>query len=411
MGDDSGPRVVNPGSLAHGRSVMYRITPRWDGATPFTVNGSHILVLRNCVRPCKMVRDDGGWDVVWYELKTDKNEMMQRWQRFESEAAADMDVSCRLELWTALEWEVSVDDFLAAPADVRASCQLFQSGPVTFQSPQQPSLHHILSIVLHTEASTAQVEWAAWYLGMWITDGVKRCDWITQGGPLSGAKGRHYENVLRLHDYSALFGEQVQQMFDRWSSAGNGAFNFQFGFSGVHSVAHRLLQSYGLINNKHIPQAWICDTIEVRRRIFAGILDGDGCYSEHSNCYVIAAQQRHVMAGYKLLAASLGIRNEQILRTRCVNPETEEVYDGFRANFTGEMSDIVQYRAQMLNWCPQSGAADYVMKNNDSRCYGFSITALDVGEYYGFAVTGTNRRFLLEDFTVTHNVSSHTALH
>ena len=44
-------------------------------------------------------------------------------------------------------------------------------------------------------------------------------------------------------------------------------------------------------------------------------------------------------------------------------------------------------------------------KNEDSRCYGFSITALPAGDYFGFAVQGgVNRRFLLEDYTITHNV-------
>ena len=45
-----------------------------------------------------------------------------------------------------------------------------------------------------------------------------------------------------------------------------------------------------------------------------------------------------------------------------------------------------------------------VGKNNAFRCYGFSIAQLCNGDYFGFAVHGgVNRRFLLEDYTVTHN--------
>ena len=53
MGDDGLPRTVTPGSLTQGRDTLYRITPKWDGAEPFTVNGAHILVLVNNVRPSK----------------------------------------------------------------------------------------------------------------------------------------------------------------------------------------------------------------------------------------------------------------------------------------------------------------------------------------------------------------------
>ena len=53
MGDDGTPRIVTPGSLtARGsRGVLYTVTPQWEGAEAFTVNGEHILVLSNSVRP------------------------------------------------------------------------------------------------------------------------------------------------------------------------------------------------------------------------------------------------------------------------------------------------------------------------------------------------------------------------
>jgi superfamily II DNA or RNA helicase len=40
---------------------------------------------------------------------------------------------------------------------------------------------------------------------------------------------------------------------------------------------------------------------------------------------------------------------------------------------------------------------------NISNIYNIKIEEMDIGEYYGFEISGVNRRFLLGDFTVTHN--------
>jgi hypothetical protein len=116
--------------------------------------------------------------------------------------------------------------------------------------------------------------------------------------------------------------------------------------------------------------------------------------------------------GLKTLAGSIGIRNSVAHPKRCTNPETEEVYNGFRLCISGDTWQVVQYCALTYKQCPRPGQPNYVAKNKDSRCYGFKVTPLPVGNYYGFAVHGgVNRRILLEDFTVTHNVSQHTASH
>ena len=119
----------------------------------------------------------------------------------------------------------------------------------------------------------------------------------------------------------------------------------------------------------------------------------------------VAMKHRHFADGLKTLAGSLGLRNGLVGQKRCTNPETEEVYEGFRVTFSGDMWDVMQYCALTYKQCPRPGQPNYVAKSKDSRCYGFTITALPVSNYHGFAVHGgANRRLLLEDFTVTHNV-------
>ena len=76
MGDDSTPRTVT--ALAQGRAPMFTISPIEGGAQPFTVNGAHILVLVNNVKP--LIRHSDShyqkpWTIEGYEVSTADNIM------------------------------------------------------------------------------------------------------------------------------------------------------------------------------------------------------------------------------------------------------------------------------------------------------------------------------------------------
>ena len=219
------------------------------------------------------------------------NNMKERTRRFPSEAAANAECALRLVGWQPLVWELSVDDFLSRSKTVQSRCKLYQSLAVSFQ-PRGDGLSQQLTALLGDLPSTAQLKWMAWFLGMWVTDGLMSRDCIVQGGPPRGQPFSHHRVMVRLRQYQALFGEPVKQINDGNSTAGHPVYYFEFGASRVKSVARRLLDAYGLIDHKHIPQAWICDTLEVRRRIFAGVLDGDGYYDPR-NVYEVELASPH----------------------------------------------------------------------------------------------------------------------
>ena len=403
MGDDGLPRIVTTGSLTHGVDTLYRITPRWTGAAPFTVTSAHILVLVNTRQPSVSERTDwpGKWRVKWWGLNA-ANEMKQSSRTFDSQAQALAHCAAALPV----EWEVSVEDFLSTSADVQSMCMLTACAAIAFQNPQLPSLQQVLTQAMGGVAPSAvQIGYMAWWLGMWITDGHSGRPSISQGGAPPPDPHHHHEIFARLRDYQQqqLFNGPVTQVFDRTSSAGWPAYWFNY---GVNSVAGRVLRLYGLINNKHVPRALICDSISVRRRVLAGLIDGDGYYNP-GKVYEIAAKHRHVIDGYKELAATLGLRNSTVADHDITNDRTGQVCHSYRINVSGDMWDVVQFCAAAYKRCPQPGTAGYVRRIKEARCYGFNVDQLDdEGEYFGFAVEGgANRRFLLEDYTVTHNVS------
>ena len=364
MGDDSTPRTV--GHLTCGRAAMYRVTPALKSQSPFTVNGAHILVLRVARAP-RMVSGAGrrGWAVQWWEVDTD-NAVRLQVERLSSRAAAATRCAALHRTDASAVWEVAVDDFLRAPAALQRQCSLALSPAVTFVNAQWPRLQSVLSAVLGQEASQPQVEWAAWYLGLWLAAGTALSEWVPSGGRMTDAQRRVIDRV-----------EECRQLFAGMEDSG--------------TVPRHLLQAYGLLDNPHVPHAWLCDSLEVRRCILAGAADGSETNRATGACH-ISAQSPAVSAGYQLLASSLGLNSD--------------VAGGGKLAVTSGLEDVAPYSVTGLKQRLQRSGMD-----SAARQCAFSLTAQGEDEYFGFSVYGgSSFRFLLADFTVTHNVSQHNSV-
>ena len=383
MGDDSTPRVVTPGTVIGGRpcdrAVMYRVSPSWDGAMPFTVNGAHILVLRNESQPEKR-REGGGWRVVWYEVDTVSNAMMERSKLFNSQAAADKEVQLRLHCWEPLLWEVSVDDFLLTPSHIRLQCRMFQSGPVTFHHPDLLRLDGVLAEVMGVAPNEEQSRWTAWYVGLWLTTGQ------ADDGSVPHAASSHAGIASRLATFSTLF-------------TGAGA---------IDGFARRLLSAYGLLGSPHIPHALICDSLDVRCHLMAGVLDGSGFDGFLRTSYTLFSHLLDVVEGLRTLSLSLGVRASRVTDASVRQAEARPAQ--FAVSISGDLRLIVQHCAASYGPPADAGAFGY-RKRSHPLSFPFTIEELGVDDYFGFSVHGgPDQRFLLEDFTVTHNVSDTKAL-
>ena len=408
MGDDGLPRTITPGSLTQGVAPLYRISPTWDGARPFTVNGAHILVLINRDKPRVSERSDGGWGVVEWQLTTDNRMIhIERGRTFRTQALAEAELDAVLQAgWEPLMWEPSVEDFLTAPATVRHRCQLVACRAITFTNPLLPSLLRALTQLLGVPPSTAQLDYMAWWLGMWLSQGASTSPSISQGEerPFDSHQLQHRHISARLLAYQQLFHERVDQVDDRRSSAGHSICWFHY---GIDSVAGRVLRCYDLLGNQHVPQALLCDSLAERQRLLAGLIDGCGSYDIPNHRYEMRSDHLNVITGCKELAATLGLRNSVIAVHTRTSQHSDEVYSGHRMCISGSMWDVVRHCAATCKRCP---TAECVEEALGYPCYGFSIERLPAGDYFGFAVHGgANRRFLLDDYTVTHNVSLRTA--
>ena len=369
MGDDGCARVVLPGSLSRGHAPLFRIQPLHSAQSAFSVNGSHILVLRVTCRPHKR-RTADGWDVCCYELQTD-NEMRRCLRWFSEETAADAELQLQLSRWSGpLEWEVSVDDFRTSPQHVQSVCLLVSSPVVTFAPKAHRSLQSTLS-ELGQPADAEQCDWAAWYLGLSLA--------------ASGNGALHAEAVRsRLRE----------------------------GLHRLGRAACSLLQLYGVDTSHGVaPPAWLLESERVRSLMLAGIMDAHRNHQVEqpllpSSRYQFTARRRDTLAAFALLAASLGISSTDIRgETLGQHEEDADFSLSSRSSLWLGMSGDIDRIAQLSASAVVRDVKVADGSELDSRCVRFSITAEAEAEYWGFAVSGTNARFLLADFTVTHNVS------
>ena len=152
------------------------------------------------------------------------------------------------------------------------------------------------------------------------------------------------------------------------------------------------LSKYGVIENKHIPDDYLYNARGVRMNLLAGIIDTDG-HLFH-NCYEITQKNKRLAEQIRYLANSLGLRcSLKECRKQCCNNGVWGTY--YRLNISGNTQDIpVKIQRKRI--------ANYNKKCDPMINGQINVNPIGVGEYWGFEVDG-NHKFLLEDFTVTHN--------
>jgi len=142
---------------------------------------------------------------------------------------------------------------------------------------------------------------------------------------------------------------------------------------------------------KCIPIAYKVNCRRIQLEILAGLLDTDGHL--HNGGYDFISKYEQLAQDVAFVARSLGLRAvvSPCIKT-CVNTGASGTY--FRVGISGDCS-IIPVRLPWKKAGPRRQKKDPLM-------FGFSVEALGEGDYYGFTITGDGR-FLLGDFTVTHN--------
>ena len=153
------------------------------------------------------------------------------------------------------------------------------------------------------------------------------------------------------------------------------------------------LREEKVLSNKHVPHYYKVNSRHVRLETLAGLLDSDGHLTENGTFDFISALE--VLADdVCFLSRSLGLAAyKKKCEKECVNNGVWGTY--YRVCISGELSEIpcrIQRKKALVR-----GQKKSVLMT------GISVEPIGEGEYYGFELAGADRRFLLGDFTVTHN--------
>ena len=95
--------------------------------------------------------------------------------------------------------------------------------------------------------------------------------------------------------------------------------------------AEDILRSVGVLDNKHIPPAYLRASEDQRRALLAGLLDADGTVTSQGNVQLTTTSRRLARDAYELVV-SLGYRCS--ISTKRVNGRTEATSTAFNLNFT-----------------------------------------------------------------------------
>ena len=162
-----------------------------------------------------------------------------------------------------------------------------------------------------------------------------------------------------------------------------------------NNILMNFLKTYNLINNKHIPIHYKCNSRKIQLELLAGLIDSDGYY--HDNCYEIIQKNETLLDDIVFLARSLGFSAfKKKTHKTCTNSKNGPVTGTYYiTNICGVGLEDIPVNCIRKKAHPRKLLRDCLK-------YRIKLEKLHEDDYYGFEIDG-NHRFVLGDFTVTHN--------
>lgn len=262
---------------------------------------------------------------------------------------------------TGVVSDIALDEYLQLPSSRRHHLKLFQPEVVDFN----------VSVADGPEDSDV----SPYFVGIWLGDGTKNLRSIGVSKPDAeiAAACLAEANKFRLTVRTSISpngGCPTYHLHSRDGNKCNPLLN-----------AMRGLMRDGI----RIPWEFKYGSRDQRREVLAGILDTDG-HLVHGG-YEIAQKSKLIAEDIAFVARSLGLRVTEAVKT--VNGKPYQ-----RLQISGDCSKL-PLRITRKRAGPR-------LQKKDALRTGFKVEPIGRGEYFGFTLDGDGR-FLLGDFTVTHN--------
>jgi len=384
MGDDSTPRNVL--QLFRGEDNMYKIVP--IKGDPFVVNGEHILCVKFTNMTSIIIRKDGCYKnnphfrALWYEYREDKTkEPFSRSKMFDNCKDAEafienIDIPNMVRKGDILD--IKVTDLMKwKPWWLnKSNVSLYKSNNINFDE--------------------KDVKLDPYMLGVWLGDGTSRTPSITTMD----------EEIVKYFEDNLPPNHRINKKYEKGRAA-----YYSITFTGVKNRTNGCqnkftlgLHEYDLILNKHIPEDYKTNSRQVRLKVLAGLLDTDGTYQAKMNQYDITQKNKKLMEDIVYLVRSLGLAcYMKEIQATCINGKNGPVTGTYyRIQIYGKGIEEIPCLLPRKKAVPRR-------KEKDALLNGFKIEAVERGNYYGFELDD-NHRYVMGDFTVTHNSNAKSVI-
>jgi hypothetical protein len=243
---------------------------------------------------------------------------------------------------------------------------------------------NLLGFRVGVEFTHKEVDIEPYYVGLWLGDGTSRTTGITTIDDC-------------VIDYINEYAERLNSRVAMCDSNGTRCCTYSIVSTLTDKKYNKLLkmlQNHNLILNKHIPKTYKCNSRKVRLELLAGLIDSDG--SADHNSYDIIQKNETLMDDIIYLARSLGFAAyKKECKKSCIYKGVKREGTYYRTNIHGKGLEDIPVKCERKKVEPRRQIKDAL----NTR---IKVEKKEVDNYYGFELDG-NHRYLLGDYTVTHN--------
>ena len=267
-------------------------------------------------------------------------------------------------------YDISVKDYLNLP-----KCFHGRGGP-------------LLGFRVGLDFPYKKVDIDPYILGYWLGDG-------NSGN--AGITSEEYEVVCYFKEYCEKINCNIIQNKDSITTRHSLHYSIsgkQINNKRTPNVLLNNLRKYNLINNKHIPHDFKCNDRQTRLELLAGLIDSDG--SLMGNGYDIIQKNEKLLDDIIYLARSLGFAAyKNVCKKSCIYKGEKREGTYYRTFIHGKGLEEIPVKCERKKCLPRKQIKDALVTR-------IKVVKKEEDNYYGFELDG-NRRYVLGDFTVTHN--------
>jgi superfamily II DNA or RNA helicase len=253
--------------------------------------------------------------------------------------------------------------------------------PKTFHGRTGPLVGYRVPIIFPEK----KVDLDPYILGVWLGDGTSRFPAITSiDEPII--------NTFKI--YCESLGLSIRQGKGRDNITYTATSGIKNMFKKNSNIMLNKLRKYNLIQNKHIPHVYKCNSREIQLQLLAGIIDTDGNLSH--NGYDIIQKNETLLDDIIYIARSLGFAAyKKVCEKSCICEGERKTGIYYRTSIYGKNIHEIPVKLERKKATPRR-------QNKDNLVTRIKVVQKNIDDYYGFEIDG-NRRFVLGDFQVTHN--------